>query len=198
MEGRLTPQTNLYRLLADSPALIPLFIKKRLACVGCEMSKFETLGDLSHNYNLNLEDFIEEITTTMNKSTGDDLIVTSYFILYVNDQQRSANLYETVLGYAPRMNMPGMTEFDLGSNCVLGLMPLTGIARLFNQPAPRDVGQDLRAEVYLLVEDPQRFHERAITAGARELSRFSPRDWGHSAAYSVDFDGNVIAFAKLT
>ena len=198
MEGSLTPQTNLYRLMADYPALIPLFIKKRLACVGCEMSKFETLGDLSHNYNLNLEDFIEEIIATMKKSTGDGLIAASYFILYVNDQQRSANFYETVLGIAPRINTSGMTEFELGENCVLGLMPLTSITRLFNQPAPRDAGQYLRAEVYLMVEDPQRFHERAITAGARELSRFSPRDWGHSAAYSVDFDGNVIAFAKPT
>ena len=138
MEGKLTPQTNLYQLLADNPEVIPIFIKKRLACVGCEMLKFETLGDLSHNYNLNLKDFIEEITTTMKKTTGDGLIVTSYFILYVNDQQRSANFYETVLGYAPRMNVPGMTEFELGENCVLGLMPLAGVARLVNQPAPRD------------------------------------------------------------
>lgn len=198
MEGRLTPNTNLCRLLKDHPELIPLFIKKRLACVGCEMSKFETLGDLSHNYNLNLEDFIEEITSIMKKSTGDGLITTSYFILYVVDQQRSANFYETVLGYAPRINIPGMTEFELGANSVLGLMPLTSITRLFNQPVPREVGQDLRSEVYLMVEDPQRFHERAISAGARELSQFSPRDWGHSAAYSVDFDGNVIAFAMLT
>lgn len=196
MEGRITPQTNLYQLLADWPLLIPLFIKKRLACVGCEMSKFETLSDLSKNYNLDLKLLMAEIATTIAKTTREGLIETSYFILYVSDQQRSTRFYETVLGTAPRMNEPGMTEFELGSTCILGLMPLTGISRLFNISEPKGNDQNLRAEVYLLVEDPQAFHKRAIAAGARELSAFAPRDWGHTVAYSVDFDGNVIAFAQ--
>lgn len=196
MEGRITPQTNLYQLLSDFPLLIPLFIKKQLACVGCAMSRFETLGDLSVNYNLDLRFLIAEIASTLTTITGDTLIETSYFILYVSDQQRSTDFYETVLGTVPRTTVPGMTEFELGSNCILGLMPLSSVSRLFNRPESKGNDQNLRAEIYMLVEDPQSFHKRAIAAGAHELSACALRDWGHQVAYSVDFDGNVIAFAQ--
>jgi uncharacterized protein len=125
------------------------------------------------------------------------VISTSHFILYVNDQAHSTQFYTLVLGVPPRLNVPGMTEFDLGPNCVLGLMPLTGVTRLFNRPQLIADEGNLRAEVYLLVNDPQSLHARAIQAGACELSPYSLRDWGHFAAYSVDFDGNVLAFARL-
>jgi uncharacterized protein len=125
------------------------------------------------------------------------MISTSHFILYVTDQARSAQFYAAVLGVPPRLDVPGMTEFDLGPGCVLGLMPLTGVTRLFNRPQPKAAEGDLRTEVYLLVADPQELHARAIQAGACELSPYSLRDWGHYAAYSVDFDGNVLAFARL-
>lgn len=88
-----------------------------------------------------------------------------------------------------------MTEFELGENCVLGLMPWTNISRLFDRPAPNPINGELLAEVYLLVDDPGRYHERALAAGAIELSPLAPRDWGHRVAYSVDWDGHVIAFA---
>ena len=169
MEGRITSQTNLYQLLADFPQLIPLIIKKRFACVGCTMSKFETLGDLSVNYNLDLRILLAEIASTLSTKTGDPLIETSYFILYVSDQQRSTDFYETVLGTVPRMNVPGMTEFELGSNCILGLMPLSGVSRLFNRSESKGNDQNLRAEIYLLVDDPQSLHKRAIAAGAHEF-----------------------------
>jgi hypothetical protein len=35
-----------------------------------------------------------------------------------------------------------------------------------------------------------------LTAGAKELSAMAARDWGHAAAYSLDPDGHVLAFAK--
>lgn len=130
------------------------------------------------------------------KETG--AILTSYFILYVRDQQKSADFYEAVLGYGPRMNVPGMTEFDLGLQSVLGLMPLAGVERLFNRTIRSESGQNLHTEVYLMVDDPHCYHDRAIAAGAHELSPYSVRDWGHSVAYCLDFDGNVLAFAKPT
>jgi uncharacterized protein len=196
LEGRITPQTNLYQLLADFPLLIPLFIKKRLACVGCTMSRFETLADLTVNYNLDLSILLAEITSTLKTKIGDPLIETSYFILYVSDQQRSTDFYERVLGTGPRTNVPEMTEFELGSNCILGLMPLSGVSQLFDKAGSKGSAQNLRAEIYLLVDDPLTFHKRSIAAGAHELSAFAVRDWGHKVAYSVDFDGNVIAFAQ--
>jgi hypothetical protein len=40
------------------------------------------------------------------------------------------------------------------------------------------------------------YHHRSIEMGAKELSGLQSRDWGDIAAYSLDPDGHVIAFAK--
>jgi uncharacterized glyoxalase superfamily protein PhnB len=53
-----------------------------------------------------------------------------------------------------------------------------------------------RSEVYLLVDDPDTFHHRALSSGALELSPLAERDWGDLAAYSLDPDGHVLVFAR--
>lgn len=92
-----------------------------------------------------------------------------------------------------------MTEFALPGGAVLGLMPLAGARRLLGETlfAPATTDASPRAELYLLVPEPGRHHAAALLAGARELSPLSPRDWGHQAAYSLDPDGHVLAFASL-
>ncbi len=54
----------------------------------------------------------------------------TYFILYVTNQERSRRFYESALGLAPRLHVPGMTEFALPSGGVLGLMPESGVRKL--------------------------------------------------------------------
>jgi len=118
------------------------------------------------------------------------------FILYVKDQARSREFYAAALGLAPRLDVPGMTEFELCSGCVLGLMPEKGIKRLLPAMPDPETGMGApRAEVYLTVDAPAVYHARALAAGARELSPLAPREWGDSAAYSLDPDGHVLAFA---
>jgi uncharacterized glyoxalase superfamily protein PhnB len=124
------------------------------------------------------------------------MIVKTHFILYVADQQASTAFYSSVLNAEPKLNVPGMTEFDVGNDAVLGLMPLSGAARLLGADAvDMNAGDRARAELYLIVDDPAASHERALNAGARELSPLRQRDWGHVAAYSLDPDGHVLAFA---
>ena len=122
----------------------------------------------------------------------------AHFILYVSDQRASACFYEAVLGMPPVLDVPGMTEFRLNDGAVLGLMPTAGIRRLLGSrlPSPDDAKGTPRAELYLLVEAPAVFHRRALAEGARELSALAARDWGHEAAYSLDPDGHVLAFAR--
>jgi uncharacterized glyoxalase superfamily protein PhnB len=118
-------------------------------------------------------------------------------ILFVRDQAASAAFYRRVLAREPRLDVPGMTEVELGPGAVLGLMPEAGITRLLGPAVdPREAGGAPRAELYLLVDDPAAHHARALDAGARELSPLTPRDWGHEAAYSADLDGHVLAFAR--
>lgn len=122
----------------------------------------------------------------------------AHLILYVADQAASARFYARALGRPPRLDVPGMTEFELDGGAVLGLMPESGIKRLLGEklPDPARAAGVPRAELYLLVEDPAACHRRALENGARELSPLARRDWGHEAAYSLDPDGHVLAFAS--
>lgn len=120
-----------------------------------------------------------------------------HLVLYVRDQAASTSFYRTVLEIEPTLDVPGMTEFTLAGETVLGLMPEAGIRRLLGDRI--DVsGRSQRAELYLRVDAPERSHTRAIAAGAVELSALSARDWGDTVAYSLDLDGHVLAFAKRT
>lgn len=123
----------------------------------------------------------------------------AHFILYVADQRRSATFYEAVLALGPRLDVPGMTEFDLPGQAALGLMPAAGIRRLLGArlPDPALAAGVPRSELYLLVPDPASYLARALAAGATELSPLQPRDWGHEAAYCLDPDSHVLAFAAV-
>lgn len=122
----------------------------------------------------------------------------SHFVLYVADQERATAFYRRVLDLAPRLHVPGMTEFALPGGGVLGLMPEAGIRRLLGDamPDPRTARGVPRAELYLVVPAPDAYHARALAAGARELGPLLARDWGHDAAYALDLDGHVLAFAR--
>jgi catechol 2,3-dioxygenase-like lactoylglutathione lyase family enzyme len=121
----------------------------------------------------------------------------AHFILYVADQSRSTQFYAAVLGIAPRLNVPGMTEFILPNGAVLGLMPEAAIERLLGSelPSPSTARGVPRAELYLVIPEAASYHARALSAGAKELSSLSVRSWGHLAAYCLDPDGHVLAFA---
>lgn len=120
----------------------------------------------------------------------------AHFILYVADQQRSTSFYTAALAIMPHLDVPGMTEFAIGPSAVLGLMPTAAIERLLPDLPLATDGPAARAELYLLVDDPVAAHERALEAGARELSPVQARDWGHTVGYSLDPDGHVVAFAR--
>jgi hypothetical protein len=77
-------------------------------------------------------------------------------------------------------------------------MSVAGVKRLLGPrlPDPAQAAGVPRGEVYLVVRDPLVYHQRAIEAGAVELSGLARRDWGDWAAYSLDPDGHVLAFAK--
>lgn len=120
----------------------------------------------------------------------------AHFILYVKDQKTSTEFYSKALGLNPQLNVPGMTEFALSESAILGLMPMAGARRLLGEVIPEHGSKTPRAEIYLLVEDPSVSLNRAIGAGAMELSPCQARDWGHEAGYCLDPDGHVLAFAK--
>ena len=123
-------------------------------------------------------------------------ITRSHFILYVHDQEASRTFFEAVLGRPPTLHVPGMTEFTVSPTTVIGLMPERNIERLLGLAEGATAQTGLRGELYLMVPDPGDCHSRALAAGARELSPLTPRNWGDLAAYSVEPNGYVLAFAS--
>lgn len=120
------------------------------------------------------------------------------FILFVKDQQKSKSFYESTLDLKPILDVPGMTEFSIGSNILLGLMPEDGIVRILDNKVENvDSSKAIaRCELYLSVDNPDEYYDRAIKAGGQGISKGTARNWGDYTAYCSDFDGNIIAFAK--
>lgn len=60
---RPLPTTDLVvaEVLARWPQTIPVFFRHRLICVGCAMSRFETLGEIAAVYSLDLSGFLGEL-----------------------------------------------------------------------------------------------------------------------------------------
>jgi uncharacterized glyoxalase superfamily protein PhnB len=119
------------------------------------------------------------------------------FILYVSSQEKSREFYTSVLGTLPVLDVPGMTEFNLSEQAVLGLMPESGIVRILGEtvPDPKKGNGIPRCELYIYVDDPSLYYERAIHAGAIKISSAQQRNWGDIVAYCADPDGHIIAFA---
>ena len=142
---------------------------------------------------------LAEAKALTDRFVAEDLdVVKAHFILYVADQRRSTEFYRSVLGRAPRLDVPGMTEFELAQGAVLGLMPEDGIARLLGPGIahPSLARAAPRSELYLVVDDAAAVHARAVESGAREVSPVAPRDWGDVVGYSLDPDGHVLAVAS--
>lgn len=125
-------------------------------------------------------------------------IKNSHLIFFVKDQQKSAVYYSSVLNMKPRLDVPGMTEFDLGSGTVLGLMPEQGIKNLLGDAIedPASANGVPRSELYLQVDDARSYHQRSVENGGIALSALELRNWGDQVAYSSDPDGHILAFAE--
>lgn len=122
----------------------------------------------------------------------------SMVILYVADQAAAALFYRALLRVSPRLDVPGMSEFELPGGLLLGLMPEAGIRRLLPAlPDPAAAQGLLRAELYLAVDDPAAWLARALASGASLLSDPQPRGWGDTVAYALDPWGHVLAFAAV-
>ena len=120
------------------------------------------------------------------------------FIIYVKDQKLSRDFYANTLNIEPCIDVPGMTEFKINNNTKLGLMPEEGISKILQDKTPNPAkGNGIpRCEIYLIVDKPEIYINRALSKGARLISELSPRNWGDLAGYVSDLDGHIIAFAK--
>ena len=62
-------------VLARWPQTTPVFFRHHLICVGCAMSRFETLGEIAAVYDLDLASFLGELrqaVETVPDAAGDN------------------------------------------------------------------------------------------------------------------------------
>ena len=57
----LSADTIIANLLARRGEVIPVFLRHRMSCVGCPMSRFETLQSATSIYGLDLDSFLAEL-----------------------------------------------------------------------------------------------------------------------------------------
>ncbi len=66
----LTTDQVVAEVLARWPQTIPVFFRHHLICVGCAMSRFETLGEIAAIYGLDLSGFLDELRQVIETAPG--------------------------------------------------------------------------------------------------------------------------------
>ena len=67
-----TSETSVHDLIQKWPQVIPVFIHFQMACVGCNMSAFETLEDAAKIYAVDPELFMQMLEENIQKSPSTD------------------------------------------------------------------------------------------------------------------------------
>ncbi len=57
-------------ILALWPQTVPVFMRYRLACVGCPISRFELIADIAAIYGINPDAFLQELQQAIGGSPG--------------------------------------------------------------------------------------------------------------------------------
>ncbi len=122
----------------------------------------------------------------------------TYFIIYVEDLDKTKLFYELLFNIKPILDVPGMCEFELPDGSTLGIMPSSSLEKLFGKEFEKQKNRKAlpQTEFYFLVDDALPFHKKAIQLGASEIREFAEMDWGDKVAYSINHDGHILAFAE--
>lgn len=122
----------------------------------------------------------------------------TYFIIYVDNFDKTKMFYEILFDIKPIIDEPRMCEFELPNGLTLGIMPNSSFEKLFGGDY---IFNDKKKstpkfELYFQVNNPETFHKKAKQLGALELRKIEKMDWGDKAAYSINHDGHILAFAE--
>ena len=69
-KARVSAGETVAALLRRCPAAIVVFTRRRMACPGCAMAPFDTLGDAAAAYGLEAAGFRKEIARCFGNATG--------------------------------------------------------------------------------------------------------------------------------
>ena len=67
-QPQLEPGLTVAEVLARWPQAIPVFLRHRMACVGCAITPFETLAEVATIYKLDLDCFLRELVQIIDQA----------------------------------------------------------------------------------------------------------------------------------
>jgi len=118
-------------------------------------------------------------------------------LLAVSDLDRAVAFYRAAFGWATRIEVPVLVEFELPDGRGLALYQREGFGANTHQlPVALADGEIAGTEIYLHCADLEDVIGKLKAAGARELGPLTAKDWGDEVAYFADPDGNVLAVAR--
>ncbi len=122
----------------------------------------------------------------------------TYFIIYVDDIDKTKMFYELLFDINPEIDESGMCELELPNGAVLGIMPNSSLEKLFGAEYKVNDKKNSspKFEFYFQIDNAEALHKKALQLGALELRKFTKMDWGDNVAYCVNHDGHILAFAE--
>ena len=102
---------------------------------------------------------------------------------------RSRAFYERVLALRADDTVPSRLYFHCG-DVIMALIDWSIEGRGPFQATPDDL--------YFATDDLDAAHDRAVSAGARQVSPVEKRPWGERSFYCLDPDGNRLCFVDET
>lgn len=67
---RITAAMTVEDLLDRFPSAIPVFVSRRMQCIGCPVARFETVAEACAIYRMDTEHFIAEIAAIIGSDGG--------------------------------------------------------------------------------------------------------------------------------
>jgi len=64
------PQLTVAEVLDRWPATAAAFVRRRMACVGCAMAPFDTIGEAAAVYGIKVEGLLDELRRLTDGETG--------------------------------------------------------------------------------------------------------------------------------
>ena len=67
MPKELSAQTIVAEVLSQWPETIPIFLDRHMNCVGCSMSRFETVRDAAVNHHMDMDTLLAALRHPVNE-----------------------------------------------------------------------------------------------------------------------------------
>lgn len=61
---------NVEQVLTEYPATVPIFLRRRMQCVGCPIARFETIADACRIYHFPVTGFVAELQQAASGRSG--------------------------------------------------------------------------------------------------------------------------------